>query len=80
MTATRLIRGLATAAARVPVIGISGHTEVNQEAVARAAGMNAYLVKPVSPAALAALLNEINRSARRVGKGALRNALNMMTF
>jgi CheY-like chemotaxis protein len=59
MAATRLIRTLLTGAADVPIIGISGHAEVNDETAARAAGMNAYLVKPVSPAALAALLNEI---------------------
>jgi CheY-like chemotaxis protein len=59
MAATRLIRDLPAGAAQVPVIGISGHAEVNNEAAARAAGMNAYLVKPVSPATLATLLSEI---------------------
>jgi CheY-like chemotaxis protein/nitrogen-specific signal transduction histidine kinase len=53
LAATRAIRALAGEAARVPIIGISGHTDARDEAAARAAGMNAFLGKPVSPAALA---------------------------
>jgi CheY-like chemotaxis protein len=37
----------------VPVIGISGRTETGEEEAALAAGMNAFLAKPVSPAVLA---------------------------
>ena len=59
VAATRLIRGLTAAGARVPIIGISGRSEPSERAAAQAAGMNAYLAKPVSPAALAALLNEL---------------------
>ena len=59
IAATRLIRGLTPAGARVPIIAISGRSEANEQAAARAAGMNAYLTKPVSPAAIAALLNEL---------------------
>jgi CheY-like chemotaxis protein len=59
IAATRLIRGLTAAGARVPIIGISGRSEPSERAAAQAAGMNAYLAKPVSPAALAALLNEL---------------------
>jgi len=51
--ATRRIRALASAAARLPVIGISGLSSAEEEARARAAGMNDYLAKPVSPARLA---------------------------
>ena len=47
--------------ARVPIIGISGRSEPSERAAARAAGMTAYLTKPVSPAALAALLNDLVR-------------------
>ncbi|MBI3433646.1 MAG: response regulator [Proteobacteria bacterium] len=53
MAATRAIRALAPAIARVPVIGISGREGPAVEAAARAAGMDAYLVKPVSPQLLA---------------------------
>jgi two-component system, sensor histidine kinase len=50
--ATRRIRTLAGAAAQTPIIGISGRSEAGDEAAARAAGMNAYLRKPLSPKAL----------------------------
>jgi CheY-like chemotaxis protein/nitrogen-specific signal transduction histidine kinase len=51
--ATRRIRGLVGERARMPVIGISGLSSPDEEAAARAAGMNDYLAKPVSPAPLA---------------------------
>jgi CheY-like chemotaxis protein len=53
LAATRAIRALSGAAAHVPVIGISGRTAIADEEAAMAAGMNAFLAKPVSPAALA---------------------------
>ena len=53
LAATRAIRALRGDAAKVPVIGISGHTETGEEEAALAAGMNAFLAKPVSPAVLA---------------------------
>jgi CheY-like chemotaxis protein len=46
--ATRRIRALPGAASRVPIVGLSARSEANAEADARAAGMNAYLMKPVS--------------------------------
>jgi CheY-like chemotaxis protein len=52
LEATRRIRALGGAAAQVPIIGISGRTEPGSIEAARSAGMNAYLAKPVSPAAL----------------------------
>jgi two-component system, sensor histidine kinase len=62
MEATRRIRMLADAASRTPIVGISGRTEVGDETAARAAGMDCYLHKPVSPSALseaiAALVRE----------------------
>jgi len=54
--ATRRIRALPGKAGQVPVIGISGRGETVSEAAARAAGMNFYFVKPVSPAKLAQAL------------------------
>jgi CheY-like chemotaxis protein len=53
LEATRRIRALAGDTARLPVIGISGLSSADEEATARAAGMNDYLAKPVSPARLA---------------------------
>jgi CheY-like chemotaxis protein len=49
---TRRIRALASPHAVTPIIGISGRTETGDEVAARAAGMNAYLRKPISPSAL----------------------------
>lgn len=48
---TRSIRALPKPAGDIPVIGISARS--NGEEQARAAGMNAYLSKPVSPSTLA---------------------------
>lgn len=53
LAATRAIRALRGDAAKLPIIGISGRTETGEEEAARAAGMNAFLAKPVSPAVLA---------------------------
>ena len=50
--ATRRIRALGGAAAQTPIIGISGRSEGGDDAAARAAGMNVYLRKPLSPKAL----------------------------
>jgi CheY-like chemotaxis protein len=52
LEATRRIRALADAASRTPIVGISGRTEIGDEQAARAAGMDFYLHKPVSPSAL----------------------------
>jgi two-component system, sensor histidine kinase len=54
--ATRRIRALAGDVARIPIIGISGRAGPGDEAAARGAGMDAYLVKPLSPSALAAVI------------------------
>jgi CheY-like chemotaxis protein/nitrogen-specific signal transduction histidine kinase len=56
LEATRRIRAFAVPAAAVLVIGISGRANAADEAAGRAAGMNGYLVKPISPAALTRLL------------------------
>jgi two-component system, sensor histidine kinase len=52
LEATRRMRALASPAGKTPIIGISGRSEAGDEAAARAAGMNAYLRKPLSPKAL----------------------------
>jgi two-component system, sensor histidine kinase len=61
--AIRRIRALAPPLGRIAIIGVSGKAE--DEAASRAAGADAFLVKPVSPRALAtALLDATRRAAR----------------
>jgi two-component system, sensor histidine kinase len=55
--ATRRIRALPGRAGRVPIVGVSGR--VNAEAAGRAAGMNGYLTKPLSPSALTQALGAV---------------------
>ncbi len=62
LEATRRIRALPGVAGRVPVIGISGRARSDDEQAARGAGMNAYLVKPVSPSKLAEALTSFSTS------------------
>jgi two-component system, sensor histidine kinase len=50
------IRALQPPLGRIPIIGISGSSE--DEAASRAAGADTFLVKPVSPRALATALHE----------------------
>ncbi|HVX79031.1 MAG TPA: ATP-binding protein [Bradyrhizobium sp.] len=57
--AIRRIRELDSPLGHIPVIGVSGRGE--DEAAARAAGADAFLVKPVSPRALATALLEATR-------------------
>jgi two-component system, sensor histidine kinase len=60
--AIRRIRALDVPAGRIAIIGVSGRGD--DEAAARLAGADAFLVKPVSPRALAtALLEATRRSA-----------------
>jgi CheY-like chemotaxis protein len=59
--AIRRIRVLSPPAGRIPIIGVSGRGD--DEAAARAAGADAFLVKPVSPRALATALLEATRHA-----------------
>lgn len=54
--AIRRIRALDAPLGRIPIIGISGRGE--DEAASRAAGADIFLVKPVSPRALATALHE----------------------
>jgi CheY-like chemotaxis protein len=52
LEAARRIRALPGAAGRTPIVGISGASEARDEVAARAAGMDFYLRKPVSPSAV----------------------------
>jgi CheY-like chemotaxis protein len=59
--AIRRIRGLGPPLGRIAIIGVSGRGD--DEAASRAAGADAFLVKPVSPRALATALLEVTRRA-----------------
>jgi CheY-like chemotaxis protein len=61
LEATRRIRALPGAAGQVTVIGISGRDGAGDEQAARAAGMNFYFAKPISPRKLAEALAHIDR-------------------
>lgn len=59
--AIRRIRKLNAPFGRIAIIGVSGRAE--DEAASRTAGANAFLIKPVSPRALATALLEATRRA-----------------
>jgi CheY-like chemotaxis protein len=59
--AIRRIRGLNSPLSQIAIIGVSGRGD--DEEASRAAGADAFLVKPVSPRALAAVLLEATRRA-----------------
>jgi CheY-like chemotaxis protein/nitrogen-specific signal transduction histidine kinase len=59
--AIRRIRALGPPFGAIPVVGVSGRGD--DEAAARGAGADAFLVKPVSPRALAIVLLEATRRA-----------------
>jgi len=63
LEATRRIRALPGEAGKVPVIGLSGRSDSGHDAAARAAGMDFYFVKPVSPRKLAEALASLNAAA-----------------
>jgi two-component system, sensor histidine kinase len=56
LEAARRIRALKGPANATPIIGVSGRAGDEEERKALSAGMDAYLVKPVTPAALVAAL------------------------
>ncbi|MBR0684907.1 response regulator [Bradyrhizobium manausense] len=62
--AIRRIRKMQTPLAQIPIIGVSGRGE--DEAASREAGADAFLVKPVSPRALATALLEATRREEAV--------------
>jgi len=57
--ATRRIRALPPPRGRIPIIGISGRTTPGDEEKGRAAGMNGYVTKPVSPRTLATVIASV---------------------
>jgi signal transduction histidine kinase/CheY-like chemotaxis protein len=57
--AARRIRALPPPAGRIPIIGISGRNEANDAALARTAGIDAYLRKPASSAELSDALRAV---------------------
>jgi CheY-like chemotaxis protein len=59
--AIRRIRALGSPFGRIPIIGVSGRDD--DEAASRAAGADAFLLKPVSPRALATALLAATRRA-----------------
>ena len=59
--AIRRIRGLSAPFGRIAIVGVSGRGD--DETASRAAGADAFLVKPVSPRALATVLLEATRRA-----------------
>jgi CheY-like chemotaxis protein len=61
--ATRRIRALPAPAGRVPIVGVSGRAGGADEEVGRAAGMDGYLAKPLSPSALTQVLSLVTARA-----------------
>ena len=61
--AARRIRALPSGASRVPIIGLSARSGPGDEASARTAGMNLYLRKPVSSAALAEAIGKFSAAS-----------------
>jgi two-component system, sensor histidine kinase len=55
----RRIRALPGIAARTPIIALSSHPDADDEQAARAAGMDFYVRKPVSPSALAEAIDVV---------------------
>ncbi len=60
--ATRAIRALPSSSRSVPIIGISGRAAPGDEAKGRAAGMNGYVTKPISPRMLASVIADVARN------------------
>jgi two-component system, sensor histidine kinase len=61
LEATRRIRALGGEVGRIPIVGVSGRANGADEAAARAAGMNGFLTKPLSPSALTQALGSVAR-------------------
>jgi CheY-like chemotaxis protein len=59
LEATRRIRALEGAPGRVVVVGVSGRANATDEAAGRAAGMDGYVTKPLSPSALTQALGSL---------------------
>ena len=61
LEATRRIRALGGDVGRIPIVGVSGRANGADEAAARAAGMDGFLTKPLSPSALTQALGSVAR-------------------
>jgi two-component system, sensor histidine kinase len=61
--ATRRIRALGNAAGEIAIVGVSGRANAADEALGRAAGMDGYLTKPLSPSALTRVLASLSPRA-----------------
>jgi two-component system, sensor histidine kinase len=59
LEATRRIRAREGAGGRVPIVGVSGRANAADETAGRAAGMDGYLTKPLSPSALTQVLASV---------------------
>jgi signal transduction histidine kinase/ActR/RegA family two-component response regulator len=59
LAATQAIRSLPTAAAKVPVVGLTANVLTTDEDACRAAGMNGFLTKPVTSDRLAEAIAQI---------------------
>jgi CheY-like chemotaxis protein/anti-sigma regulatory factor (Ser/Thr protein kinase) len=57
--ATRRIRALGGSPGRVPIVGVAGGPNAADEAAGRAAGMDGYLTKPLSPGAVTRALGSL---------------------
>ena len=66
LEATRRLRAFGGPRSEVAVIGVSGHVGTEAEALAKAAGMDAYLAKPVSLDDLREVLGSLQRGEARV--------------
>ena len=55
------IRALPGMAARTPIIALSGHPDADDEQTARAAGMDFYLRKPISPSMLSEAIAAVTK-------------------
>lgn len=67
LEATRRIRALPGEEGRIPIVGISGRSSERDRQSARAAGMNDYLVKPISPARLVTVIAQTVGTPRVTG-------------
>ena len=63
LEAARRIRALGAPVGKIPIVGISGHSHAGDEAAGRTAGMDAYLIKPLSPSTLAPILASLTTRA-----------------
>jgi two-component system, sensor histidine kinase len=64
IAATRRIRALPQPAGGIPIIGVSGHTDASDAAAAKAAGIDAYLRKPATPAEINEALSSVTNVRR----------------